>query len=167
MKKIIVMLMMLAPMAAFAQKFGHCDTQAILQSLPEISKVNGELEALGKQYQNDLESMQNEINRKAEDYEKTKSTMNSTKQQETEANIQQMIQKYQQAVNDNQTAFNKAQQEKMEPILKKIRTAIENVGKAGSYVYIMEGGAGQPIFINPALSKDLTAEVKAELNKMK
>ena len=93
--------------------------------------------------------------------------MNSTKQQETEANIQQMIQKYQQAVNDNQTAFNKAQQEKMEPILKKIRTAIENVGKAGSYVYIMEGGAGQPIFINPALSKDLTAEVKAELNKMK
>ena len=41
---------MLAPMAAFAQKFGHCDTQAILQSLPEISKVNGELEALGKQY---------------------------------------------------------------------------------------------------------------------
>ena len=84
MKKIIVMLMLLAPMAVFAQKFGHVDTQAIIQSLPEVSKVNGELEALGKQYQNELQTMQDEINRKADEYEKTKSTMNATKQQETD-----------------------------------------------------------------------------------
>ena len=107
MKKIIVMLMLLAPMAVFAQKFGHVDTQAIIQSLPEVSKVNGELEALGKQYQNELQTMQDEINRKADEYEKTKSTMNATKQQETETNINQMIQKYQQAMQDNQQAFQK------------------------------------------------------------
>ena len=50
------MLMLLAPVAVFAQKFGHVDTQAIIQSLPEVSKVNGELEALGKQYKYEANS---------------------------------------------------------------------------------------------------------------
>lgn len=159
------MLLMLAPMAAFAQKFGHVDVQAIMQSLPELSKVNGELEALGKQYQNELQAMQDEIQRKSDEYEKTRSTMNATKQQETETNIQQLIQKYQQAVQDNQNAFNKAQQEKLAPVQEKVFKAIENVGKAGGYVYIMQ--VGSVPFINPTLSKDVTSEVKAELNKMK
>lgn len=167
MKKIIVMLMLLAPVAVFAQKFGHVDTQAIIQSLPEVSKVNGELEALGKQYQNELQTMQDEINRKDEEYQKTKSTMNATKQQETEAAINQMIQKYQQALQDNQQAFQKAQAEKMQPIQEKIMKAIENVAKAGGYVYIMERGVGQPIYISETLSKDVTSDVKAELNKLK
>jgi outer membrane protein len=167
MKKIIVMLMLLAPVAVFAQKFGHVDTQAIIQSLPEVSKVNGELEALGKQYQNELQTMQDEINRKDEEYQKTKSTMNATKQQETEAAINQLFQKYQQALQDNQQAFQKAQAEKMQPIQEKIMKAIENVAKAGGYVYIMERGVGQPIYISETLSKDVTSDVKAELNKMK
>ena len=165
MKKVIIMLMMLAPMAAFAQKFGHVDVQAIMQSLPELSKVNGELEALGKQYQNELQAMQEEIQRKSDEYEKTRSTMNATKQQETETNIQQLIQKYQQAVQDNQAAFEKAQREKLAPVQQKVFKAIENVGKAGGYVYIMQ--VGSTPFINPTLSKDVTSEVKAELNKMK
>ena len=161
------MLMLLAPVAVFAQKFGHVDTQAIIQSLPEVSKVNGELEALGKQYQNELQAMQDEINRKDEEYQKTKSTMNATKQQETEAAINQLFQKYQQALQDNQQAFQKAQAEKMQPIQEKIMKAIENVAKNGGYVYIMERGVGQPIYISETLSKDVTSDVKAELNKMK
>ena len=39
------MLMLLAPMATFAQKFGHVNTQEIMSSMPELIKVRGELEA--------------------------------------------------------------------------------------------------------------------------
>ena len=59
MKKIILMLMLLAPMAMMAQKFGKVNTQTIMQSMPEVSKANGELEAQQKQYANDLQAMQN------------------------------------------------------------------------------------------------------------
>ena len=158
MKKVLIAIMMLLPMASFAQKFGHVDMNNIMQTLPELSKVNGELEALGKQYQNELQAMQDEIQRKADEYDKTKSTMNATKQQETEAMLNDLMQKYQQALQDNQAAFNKAQQEK-------IYKAIENVGKAGGYVYVMQTGSLP--YISDTLSKDITAEVKAELNKMK
>lgn len=147
----------------FAQKFGHLDSQALIASLPEAIKVQSELEAQGKIYENELKGMQDELQRKAEEYDKTKSTMNATKQAETEKSLQDMYNKIQQAAQDNQQAFSKMQQEKLGPILDKVRKAIEAVAKAGNYVYIMEQAAGQPLFVNTAISEDVTAKVKAQL----
>ncbi|MCD8203039.1 MAG: OmpH family outer membrane protein [Prevotella sp.] len=166
MKKLVLLLMLCAPLATFAQKFGHVDAGSIMQSLPEFIKVRGELEALQKEYENDLKAMQDEIQRKAEDYDKNKSTMNTTKQEETEAELNDMYQKLQQAYSDNQQNFQKAQQEKLQPINDKIMTAIKNVGVAGGYVYIMDISSGIP-YISETLSVDVTNDVKAEMNKLK
>ena len=165
MKKIFLMLMLLAPMATFAQKFGHVNSQSVIESLPEFSRARGELEALGKQYENDLKASQDELQRKAEEYDKNKSTMNATKQQETEASLQEMYTRIQQQAAQNQQDFQKAQQDKLQPIFNKVRQAIETVGKAGGYVYIME--VGSVLYINDTLSKDITSEVKSQLAKMK
>jgi outer membrane protein len=166
MKKLILMLMLLAPMATFAQKFGHVNSQEIMSSMPEIIKVRGEIEAAAKQYDNDLKSMQEELQRKAEDYEKNQSTMNETKKKETEESLQQMYTKIQQTAQDNQQALQKLQQDKFGPIQQKVIDAIKAVGKAGGYVYIMDMASGIP-YISDTLSKDVTAEVKAQLNKAK
>lgn len=166
MKKIIMVLMLMAPMATFAQKFGHVDAQSIMQAMPEFIKARGDLEAQSKEYENDLKAMQDELQRKSETYDKTKSTMNATKQQETETELQQMFTKIQQASQDYQQQLNKMQQEKLAPIMNKVTTAIQNVGKNGGYVYIMDASMGIP-YISQTLSKDVTADVKAELQKMK
>ena len=157
MKKIILMLLAFMPMAMMAQnaKFGHLDTQSIMQSMPDFIKARGEIEAEQKQYENELQEMQKELQTKAEKYEKEKATMNATTQQQTEQSLQEMYQKIQ-----------KSMQEKMMPIQTKIQNAIKAVGKAGNYVYIMDITAGIP-YISETLSKDVSAEVKAELNKMK
>ena len=57
MKKLILMLMLCAPMAVMAQKFGKVNTQTIMQAMPEVAKANGEMQALQKQYENELKSM--------------------------------------------------------------------------------------------------------------
>lgn len=164
MKKLIVMLMMMAPVAVFAQKFGKVNTQTILQSLPELSKVNGELEATAKQYENELKSMQEELQRQSEAYEKAKSTMNATTQQQKEQELQGLYQKIQQTYQDNQQALQKAQQEKMQPVLNKVRNAIQNVGNTGGYTYIFEEGAAVYTGTNV---EDVTSKVQSELTKMK
>ena len=164
MKKLIVMLMMMAPVAVFAQKFGKVDTQTIMQSLPELSKVNGELEATAKQYENELKSMQEELQRQSEAYEKAKSTMNATTQQQKEQELQGLYQKIQQTYQDNQQALQKAQQEKMQPVLNKVRNAIQNVGNTGGYTYIFEEGAAVYTGTNV---EDVTSKVQSELTKMK
>lgn len=165
MKKIILMLMLLAPMSMYAQKFGHLDADAVMQSMPEAIKAQGELKQLAAQYEADLKAMQSELQRKAEEYEKNMATMNETKKKETEASLQEMYNKIQQTAADNQNAFAKAQQEKLEPIQVKLMNAIKNVGKNGGYVYIMQ--TGQTLYISDTLSKDITADVKAEVAKMK
>lgn len=164
MKKFIVMLMMMAPVAVFAQKFGKVNTQTIMQSLPELSKVNGELEATAKQYENELKSMQEELQRQSEAYEKAKSTMNATTQQQKEQELQGLYQKIQQTYQDNQQALQKAQQEKMQPVLNKVRNAIQNVGNTGGYTYIFEEGAAVYTGTNV---EDVTSKVQSELTKMK
>jgi cationic outer membrane protein ompH len=152
MKKIILMLALVMPMTVFAQKFGHCNQQEILSAMPELAKVRGEIEAAAKQYENELTAMQDEFKKKVEEYEKTKATMNATKQQETETSLGGLQQKL--------------QQEKMQPLVTKIQKAIENVGKAGNYVYIMDVSLGIP-YISSTLSTDVTAAIKAEMNRLK
>lgn len=154
------MLMLLAPMAMMAQKFGKVNTQTIMQSMPEVSKANGELEAQQKQYANDLQAMQNELQRKSEEYQKNQSTMNATKQKETETELQNMYNKIQQTYQDNQKALQDKSNELMQPILTKVRNAINAVGQAGGYTYIFEEGAA--IFTG-ANVKDVTSEVQAKL----
>lgn len=166
MKKLFLMLMLFAPLSMFAQKFGHLNAQEVMASMPEFIKARGEIEASAKKYENDLTAMQDELKRKSDEYDKTKSTMNASKQQETEASLQQMYQKIQQTYQDNQQALQKAQQEKMTPITSKLVDAIKVVGKTGGYVYIMDVSAGIP-YISETLSKDVTAEVKTQLAKMK
>lgn len=164
MKKLILMLMLFMPMATFAQKFGHVNAQEIMASMPEFIKARGEVEAQAKQYDNDLKAMQDEYLRKLEDYKKNASTMNETKRKETEEVITQMEQKIQQTGQDYQQALGKLQQDKFSPITNKLVEAIKAVGKAGGYVYIMDVTSGIP-YISETLSKDVTAEVKAQLNK--
>lgn len=166
MKKVIIALVALfaVTISANAQKFGHVDTQSIMSNLPELTKVNGELQAIAQQYENDLKAMQDELQRKAEEYEKAQPTMSETAKKDEEAKLQEMYQKIQQTAQQNQQEFQKQQQEKMQPIQQKIMTAIQNVGKAGQYTYIFEQSAA--LYVGTG-SKDVTSEVKAEINKLK
>mgnify|MGYP000175187481 FL=1 len=136
MKKLVLMLMLLAPMTMMAQKFGKVNTQTIMQALPDVAKANGELEALQKQKDNELKAMQEEFQRKADEYQKGASTMNATAKQQKETELQGLQQKIQQAYQDGQQELQKKSNELMQPIVAKVRAAIDAVGKAGNYTYI-------------------------------
>lgn len=164
MKKLLLFIMLMAPLATFAQKFGKVNTQTIMQALPEIAKINGELQAQQKTYENDLKSMQDELTRQSDAYEKGKSTMNATAQQQKEQELQNLYQKIQQTYQDNQQALQKKQQDLMQPVITKVRNAIENVGKNGGFTYIFEDGVAVYTGTNV---EDVTAKVQAEIAKMK
>lgn len=162
-KALIAIVALMATVSVSAQKFGYVDTQAIMQSMPEITKANGEIQAVAQQYQNDLKAMQDELQRKAEDYDKAKATLAKADQEKREKELQDMYAKIQETSEQNQKEFQKQQQEKMMPIQQKIMTAIQNVGKAGQYTFIFEQGAA----LYNGGAKDVTADVKAEINKIK
>ena len=160
MKKLILMLMLCAPMTMMAQKFGKVNTQQIMQALPDVAKANGEMEALQKQKENDLKSMQDELQRKADEYQKGASTMAATMKQQKETELQTLQQKIQQAYQDGQQELQKKSSELMQPILTKVRAAIDAVGKAGNFTYIFEEGAAVYAGTNVV---DVTKEVQSKI----
>ena len=162
MKKLLLMLLMCAPVAAFAQKFGHVNAQEIIQVMPEYTKAKTEIDALQKQYEDDLKGMQDELQKKSQSYEKEQATLPENIKQRREQELQEMYQKIQQSYQDNQQALARASQEKMMAIQAKVIDAIKQVGQAGGYVYIMDIAGGVP-YISSTLSTDVTSEVKAKL----
>jgi outer membrane protein len=155
--------MMLLPMAAMAQaKFGHVNSTEIMQAMPETATARTEIENLAKQYEADLKSMQDELQKKGEAFEKEQATLPENIKQRRQQELQDMYQKIQQSYQDNQQALAQAQQEKMQAITTKIIDAIKAVGQEGGYVYIMDTTGGIP-YISSTLSTDVTAQVKAKL----
>ena len=162
MKKLLLMLLMFAPLATFAQKFGHVNANEIMQAMPEFTKARADIEALQKQYEADLKSMQDEIQKKGEAYEKEQATLPANIKERREKELNEMMQKYQQSVQDNSQALQKEWNEKLQVITNKVIDAIKSVGQAGNYVYIMDVASGIP-YISTTLSTDVTAEVKKKL----
>ena len=162
MKKFIIALMMLAPVAAFAQKFGHVNSQEIIQAMPEFTTARTEMEKLTQQYEADLKSMQDELQKKAEAFEKEEATLPENIKQRRNQELQDLYQRIQEAYTSNQQALQKAQTEKMQAITAKVREAIQAIGQEGGYVYIMDLASGIP-YISTTLSTDVTAQVKAKL----
>lgn len=162
MKKYLLMLLMFAPLSMFAQKFGHVNAQDIIQVMPEYTKAKTEIDALQKQYDADLKSMQDELTKKGEAFEKEQASLPDNIKQRRQQELQEMYQKMQQSYQDNQQALAKASQEKMQAITTKVIDAIKAVGQAGGYVYIMDIAGGVP-YISTTLSTDVTAQVKSKL----
>ena len=143
-------------------KFGHVNTQEIIQAMPEFTKAQSEIKTLTEQYETDQKSMQDALQKKAAACAKAKATLPDNIKQRRQQELQDMYQKIQQSYQDNQQALSKAQQEKMQAITTKVLDAIKAVGQAGGYVYVMEMGAGIP-YISTTLSTDVTAQVKQKL----
>ena len=142
-------------------KFGHVNTNEIIQAMPEYNKAKTEIDALQQQYEADLKSMQDELQKKGEAFDKEQATLPENIKQRRQTELQEMYQKIQQSYQDNQQALQKASAEKMQAITSKVLEAIKSVGQTGGFIYIMEDNSLP--YISSTLSTDVTAQVKAKL----
>ena len=162
MKKLILAALVALPMSVFAQKFAHVNSTTIIQSMPEYTAAQNELQKLGKQYEEELTCMQDELKTKLEDYQKNGSTLLDAMKQRREQELQDLNQRLEQYYQTSQQDIAKKQQEKMAEISEKVQKAIKEVGTSGGYVYVMDVTSGIP-FINESLSTDVTTQVKTKL----
>ena len=143
-------------------KFGHVNTQEIIQAMPEFAAARADIEKLTQQYEADLKSMQDELQKKADAFEKEQATLPENIKTRRNQELQDLYQRIQQTYQDNQQALGKAQSEKMQGITTKVLDAIKAVGQEGGYVYVMDMSASIP-YISTTLSTDVTAQVKTKL----
>ncbi len=164
MKKILLAILMAAPLSIMAQtKFAHYNLADILPNMKEYATAQAELENMQKQFEQDMKLMQDEIQKKYEDYQKEAHTLLDNVRARREQELNDLGQRYQQSLQDNQAVFQKASQEKMGLISEKVMAAVKKLGEAGGYVYVVDISSGTIPFVNPALSTDITAQLQKEL----
>jgi outer membrane protein len=140
----------------------HIDTQALIDAMPTAITARGELEKLAKTYEADIRSMVAELDKKLKQYDaeaSTKTDEENTKRAQEVGEFRTSIQQYQgQAQQDLQ----KKEQELFTPIYEKVKAAIQKVGKAQGFQYVLDSREGAGTLLM-AEGKDLLADVKKEL----
>ena len=140
----------------------HPYTQALIDAMPNAIAARAELDKLAKTYEADIRSMGTEYQNKVKQYDaeaSTKTQEENQKRMQEVAEIEQSIRQFQtQAQQDIQ----KKEQELFTPIYKEAKDAIQKVGRAQGFNYILDSREGQGTILM-AEGKDLLADVKKEL----
>ena len=159
-KRLLLAIMIALPMSVFAQKFGVINTQALMETMPEMKTVQEQMEASAKKYQAEFDKLKEEFDKKFTEFqaleESTPQTIKDRRMQEMQeldAKIQQFRET---ALQDQQ----RQQQQLMAPIQEKVMKAIQSVGDEGGFTFIFENM--MPVFTGKDVT-DSTARVKPRL----
>lgn len=164
-KKIALFLIALLPLGAMAQnvKLGHVNSQEILSLMPERETIEKSLSDLQTQWENELLKMREEYYAKIKEFQDKQATMPETIKQARQSEIAEMEQRI---TTFNQTAsadLQKKQQELFNPVVEKVKKAINDVGAENGFTYIFDMAANSIVYQSPN-SNDITVMVKKKLN---
>lgn len=162
-KKIIFILLLIAPMSVFAQKFGHIKTQEILTVMPEYTKAQTDIQTMEKQYRDEIQRAEDDLNKKYAAYQQEQANLPKNIAERRQKELQELAEKGMQFQQDATQQLQQSWMEMLQPIAKKIDDAIKAVGQEGGYVYIFDLNSTNIPFVNETLSTDVTSAVKAKL----
>lgn len=127
--------------AASAQKFGYINFTELVFAMPDVKTVDENLQKLQKEFTDQLEQMQVELNKKMDEYQKTGDSMTASirelKEQEMDNLNQRMREFYSKAMEDLEAERNKL----MEPVIAKARAAVDTVMKAQGLAGVFDAQA--------------------------
>ena len=161
-KVLLIAAMAFVSVAGFAQKFAHVNFSELVQLCPEADQARATISASSNEAQETYQAMVDEFNTKYQTYQQKASTWTQAIRESKEkelTEIQQRIQEFSQTV---QAELQQQEQQLMAPIYEKANNAVQELAKAGGYVYVFDQSA--PLYIDPAQSTDLTPAARKALN---
>lgn len=148
----------------FAQKFGRINTQEIIMAMPETKEMQTNLEAYGKDLQDNLETISVEFKNKLQEYQKNYNTLSEAVRQLKEKELQELQNRQQEFGQVADQDFQKKQQELLAPIIEKAKNAIDKVSAANGYMVVFDISTGSLAYFDQATLTDIAPLVKKELN---
>ena len=140
MKKLIVLLLMILPLGAFAQevKIAFVNTQEVFMAMPEVSDMEKQLADLNEKYRTELQQMQAEYEKKYSDFIAQQDSLTENIKLRRMQEIQDIQDRMNNFYQISQQDMQKKQQELLQPIQQKLKDAIQKVGEENGYTYIID-----------------------------
>ncbi len=155
---------MLLPMFASAQtvKIGLVDQQAILSLMPETKSAQTQIADISKKYEDEYAKLNEEMQRMYEQLQQMSEDEPAAIKERKTRDFQDKQQKIQQFLQTADQDIQKLQNELMAPIVTKIHTAVESVGKEGGYTIVLPLEQQLVLYYQEPCT-DITPQVKAKL----
>ena len=146
-------------------KLGYVDSDTIMKQLPDAQDAQKKLDAIIKEWQEELSKMEKDWKAKYDDYDKRKLILSEQKRVEIEKELVTMedqVSKYRQDKFGVKGELFQKQEEFMKPIQNRIFTVIQQIAKDKDYDFIFDR-SGDIMFLYAKEEFDLTTEVIEKL----
>ena len=162
---VLIIVIAMAGQSAMAQsfKFGHINSDELIQSMPEYDSATKKLDSYRKELVNALELMTVELNTKNEAYQKESKNLSDIVKQTKEQELMDMNKRIQDFQTNAQTQLQNKQTEVFQPIYARVDKAIKDVGKDNGYLYVFDTAKGALLYFDEAKSTNVMSLVKTKL----
>jgi len=143
-------------------KFGHIDSQKLLEQMPQRDSAT---KVLGKEYKDMegiLQDMQAEFNKKYQTYMEKQDSLGNVAKKTKEEELQQLQERIQSYQTNAQQDLQKREAELLKPIMDKAKKAIEEIAKENGFLYVFDISGGLLLYYSDK-SVDIMTLVKKKL----
>lgn len=144
-------------------RYGYCSRQQIMQAMPEYVKAQQQIKNLRDQYEKEAQYNEADFRRQFTEYLSGQKEFPQTILLKRQHDLQQAMEKGIAFREEAEALLKQAEADIMAPIRQRLDNAVSAVAAEKGYDYVVDTDLGAFIYLNPALSEDITPYVEAKL----
>lgn len=148
-------------------KIVFVNTQALMEAAPGRVAAESLLNKEGKTYQDQLQKMQDSLNKLLSDYQKAEPTLSGTAKDARQKSIQALETDLQAKNLQFQQQFDQRKSEIMSPITDLVKKVLDDIREENGYAMILMNDPGQSVIVSADKNLDVTDKVVSRLRTQK
>ena len=146
-----------------AFRFGFLSYETALQSMPDYAKAQQKIEDMKAQYQAETKRVEDEFNRKYEEFLEGQREFPKTILQKRQTELQELMERNIQFKEKSREELAQIEKETMAPLRIRLIELLGKIGREHGYAFIIDTDKTALPFINPDMGDDLNQIVKDAL----
>ena len=146
-----------------AARYGYLSYQEALESMPQYAMVQKQMENLRSQYQAETLRVEEEFNRKYEEFLEGQREFPKTILQKRQTELQQLMEKNIEFKANSLKELDAAEKEAMAPLRLRLNDVLREIGINKGYAFIYDTDTKALPFLNPEMGDNINLIVKDAL----
>lgn len=164
MKKIFLyMALALMPMTSFAQRFGYFSFNEVFHTMPGYAIAKHNMEELRLKYDAETKRSEDEFNNKYEEFLDGQRNFAPSILEKRQAELRELMAKNMAFKADSERLLKQAEEETYAPLKKQIKAALQKIGKAKGYAFIVNSDNDTLPYVDAEQGEDVTELLKENL----
>ena len=146
-------------------RFGYLSYKAAIERMAEYAVVQQQMEDLRAQYQAETLRVEDEFNRKYEEFLDGQREFPRTILQKRQTELQELMEKNIKFKEQSRQELEDAERQAMAPLRIRLIELLSTIGRERGFAFVYDTDTKALPFINPAQGEDISQMVNARLNE--